>query len=160
MGIRWIIKDNFSCSNSFHGVTTDPLNTQTIARNNTALRCIDAPGDQHTTQLSIYNPSDIGFNVQCGFAGNTGMGPNGLNIPMTNTDHTASRAYYTNPVMAASFYDVRPVEGKPTHWAYSGTKVGCHDRFQGVIVRGEYPKVGPAATAWKTWYDPRNQITS
>ena len=29
-----------------------------------------------------------------------------------------------------------------------------------VIVNGAYPKIGPAAAAWKAWYDPKNQITS
>ncbi len=53
------------------------------------------------------------------------MGANGLNIPMTNTDHTASLAYYTAPYMASSFYDMRPVDGKPTHWAYGGQPVGA-----------------------------------
>ena len=29
-----------------------------------------------------------------------------------------------------------------------------------MIVNGAYPKIGPAAAAWKAWYDPKNQITS
>ena len=80
---------------------------------------------------------------------------------MTNTDHTASLAYFTRACMGSSFYDLRPVTGKVTHWAYSGgTPIGAHKRFYDVIVGGAYPKIGPAATAWKTWYDPKNQINS
>ena len=38
--------------------------------------------------------------------------------------------------------------------------IGANQRFRDVIVGGVYPKIGPAAAAWKTWYDPKNQITS
>ena len=163
----WLYRDNIICNNSYHGITitgtggaTDISNM--TALNNTVLRCIDMPQpDQHTVQISLQGGSGLQFNVQCGYAGNTSMGSNGLNIPMTNTDHTASLAYYTAPYMASSFYDLRPVTGKVTHWAYSaGTPVGAHQRFYDVIVGGAYPKIGPAATAWKTWYDPKKQITS
>ena len=54
-----------------------------------------------------------------GFAGS--LIGNGLNIVMKTDDYSASLAYYTNPSKSASFYDYRPVEGKPTHWAYDGT---------------------------------------
>ena len=78
----------------------------------------------------------------------------------TIADYTASRTYYVNAIQTASFYDYRPVAGQPTHWAYDGVKQGAYQRFYDVIVGGKYPKSGPAAAAWKTWYDPSNQITS
>ena len=96
--------------------------------------------------------------------GNSSLGANGLNIKVlaqTQAGLDDSMTYYTNPRLAASFYDLRPVAGQITHWAYSGgVAIGAHQRFYDVIVGGAYPKIGPAATAWKTWYDPKNQITS
>ncbi len=126
---------------------------------NTALRVIDYHGNTlDESRMTIAGLVEAQRNVQCGYAG-AGIG-NGLNIVMKKGDYSASLAYYTNPAMSASFYDYRPVAGKPTHWAYSGDKQGAFDRFQAVIERGEYPKTGPAASAWKAWYDPANQIKS
>ena len=88
------------------------------------------------------------------------MGPNGLNIVMKNGNYDASLEYYVSARMTSSFYDCRPVAGKPTHWAYEGQKQGAWARFQDVIEKGLYPRIGPAATGWKASYDPRNQITS
>ena len=42
----WDYEDNIVCSNSVHGFTLTPYASNTRARKNTALRCIDAPGDQ------------------------------------------------------------------------------------------------------------------
>lgn len=131
---------------------------------NTTLRLIDdfSFATQHDARVAVAGGVSIDRNVMCGVSGATGMGVNGLNIVMKagKKDYTASRDYYVNPVMAASFYDMRPVEGKPTHWAYGGDRVGAYQRFQDVIVGGKYPKIGPAAAGWKASYDPKNQITA
>jgi hypothetical protein len=163
----WLYEDNIICSNSYHGITITGTGgsadiSNMTAVNNTVLRCIDMPQpDQHIAVISLQGGTGLARNVQCNYAGNTSMGANGLNIPMLNNDYTASLAYYTAPYVASSFYDLRPVAGKVTHWAYSGgTPIGAHQRFYDVIVGGAYPKIGPAATAWKTWYDPKSQITS
>jgi hypothetical protein len=47
-----------------------------------------------------------------------------------------------------------------TRRAAGGQPLGAYERFRDVILHGAYPKVGPAAAAWKAWYDPKNQITS
>ncbi len=131
---------------------------------NTTLRLIDdfSFANQHDARVAVAGGVSIDRNVMCGISGATGMGVNGLNIVMKagTKDYTASRAWYVNAVMEASFYDIRPVEGKATHWAFGGEKLGAYQRFQDVIVGGKYPKIGPAAAGWKAAYDPKNQITS
>ena len=112
-------------------------------------------------RFQLDNATAMQFNVQCDKSGATGMGPNGLNIVMKVGAYDASLAYYTNPRMASSFYDLRPVAGAVTHWDYAkGQPIGAYGRFRDVILNGVYPKIGPAATAWKTWYDPKNEIRS
>jgi hypothetical protein len=162
-GKGWDYEGNIICSNSVHGLSCGPSGqfTDTRARKNTVLRCIDAPGNQHSVQVMLAGAVELNWNVQCALAGNRGMGANGINIVMRDSDHTASLAYYTAPYRDSSFYDLRPVEGQPTHWNYSGGQpVGAYERFRDVILHGAYPKIGPAAAAWKAWYDPKNQITS
>ena len=162
-GSGWDYEGNIVCSNSVHGLSCGPAETfsNTRARKNTVLRCIDAGGGQHTVQIMLAGAVEMNWNVHCAIAGNRGMGANGLNIVMRGSDHTASLDYYTAPYLASSFYDLRPVEGQPTHWDYSGGQpLGAYERFRDVILNGAYPKIGPAAAAWKAWYDPKNQITS
>ena len=133
------------------------------ALNNTVLRCIDMPGDQHITAVSVQGGVRPAAeravqlrrqHVAWGRAASTSR--------MTqHRPHGVAGLLHRPPTWPSSFYDLRPVTGKVTHWAYSGgTPVGAHQRFYDVIVGGAYPKIGPAATAWKTWYDPKNQITS
>ena len=156
----WVFEDNIVCSNSVHGITLTPNITGTRAYKNTLLRCIDAPGDQMKVKFQLDGTNvDAGLNVQCSHSGDTALGANGLNI-VTASNLEASLAYYANPRMASSFYDLRPLAGAVTHWNYAGQPKGAYQRFRDVIENGAYPKIGPAATAWKTWYDPNNQITS
>jgi hypothetical protein len=162
-GTGWDYEGNILVTNSAHGLTCGPAEqfSNTRARRNTVLRCIDAQGNQNLVQLSLGGAVEMDRNVQCGPSGNRSMGANGLNIAMNGTDYTGSLAYYTAPYLASSFYDLRPVEGAPTHWAYAGGQpIGAYERFRDVIMNGAYPKIGPAAAAWKAWYDPKNQITS
>jgi hypothetical protein len=163
----WLYENNIVMTNSVHGVTITGVSgggiSSMTARYNSAIWCADAPppGNQYSCTISIQGGTGLQYNVQSNYAGNTSHGANGLNMPQGVGQHTSQFAYYTNPIMAASFYDLRPVSGQVTHWAYSGgTPIGAAQRFYDVIVSGAYPKIGPATAAWKTWYDPTNQITS
>lgn len=131
-------------------------------RFNTVLRLVDDTtfSSFHTAMIRMPGAVEISRNVHCSTAGDNSMGLDGLNIVMRTGNYAASLGYYTSPRTTASFYDLRPVEGKVTHWAYNGDRQGAFQRFQDVIAGGKYPKVGPAAAAWKTWYDPQNQITA
>lgn len=131
-------------------------------RYNTVLRLVDDTtfSSFHTATIRMPGAVEIARNVHCSTSGDNSMGLDGLNIVMKTGNYAASLGYYTSPRTTASFYDLRPVEGKVTHWAFNGDRQGAFQRFQDVIVGGKYPKTGPAAAAWKTWYDPQNQITA
>jgi hypothetical protein len=164
---RVLYDNNIVAGNTPHGITlgasVDGPGGGNRILHNTALRVIDdfRFPTHHETKISVAGLVEAQRNVMCALAG-AKLG-DGLVIPMKGgsaPDYTASRAYYTNPVMAASFYDYRPVAGQPTHWAYNGDRQGAFQRFQDVIEGGKYPKIGPAAAGWKASYDPRNQVTS
>ena len=131
-------------------------------RNNTTLRLVDDFSFSSLKEAKVQcgGAIELSHNVQCGLSGSGTMGADGLNIVMKSDNYDASLVYYTSPRMGASFYDLQPVAGKPTHWSYEGDKLGAWARFQDVIVNGKYPKVGPAAAGWKASYDPQNQITA
>jgi hypothetical protein len=152
--------NNICCNNSFHGVSiTGPSITGANATYNTCIWCIDTPGDQFVSKINGMNSAS--FNVQCALSANdTAAGPNSLSIPTSSQDTNNSLPYYVAPYIDSTFYDMRPVAGAITHWAYSGTKVGAYQRFYDIIVGGAYPKHGPAAAAWQQWYNWKNQITS
>jgi hypothetical protein len=158
---NWVFENNIVCTNSVHGITLTPNVTGTSAYRNSLIRCVDAPGDQMKCKFQLDGTGgSAGENVLCSHAGDTSGGGGSLTI-VTAKDLDASLAYFTNPRMAASFYDLRPVAGAVTHWDYvKGKPLGAYGRFRDVILGGAYPKIGPAATAWKTWYDPKEQITS
>jgi hypothetical protein len=163
---NFIYNNNIVMNNSVHGVTVTGVSmTNMSATYNSAIWCVDAPqpGPQYTSTISIQggNSGIVHHNVQSNFAGNTSAGPDSLNMVQGNNAHTSQLAYYTSPRLASSFYDLRPIPGQVTYWGYSGgPAIGGAARFRDVIIGGQYPKIGPAATAWKTWYDPTNQITS
>jgi len=168
---RWTFKNNIIATN-----TPNALYVQTndvpsafaedhYTGNNTVLRSIDdfkfSNGGLHTAQVTVWaSNSTRTRNVQCGFSGSQSMGSDGLNIPMDGNpvDYTASRDYYVNPVLAATFYEYRPIEGQPTHWDYSsGPRQGAWEKFRDVIQNGPGLQ-GPALAAWKQWYDWKDQI--
>lgn len=143
---------------------------------NTSLLLIDDLrfSTHHQAKVTWGGAAEWRRNVQCmtpyeasffpGYNG-SGLGSELGYIFMTNKDtrdYTQSLAWYTNPRMGVSFYDLRPVAGTPAHWAYSGPALqqGAYQRFEDVIVGGAYPKEGPAAAGWKASFDPANQITS
>jgi hypothetical protein len=160
-GSGWDYEGNILMTNSLHGISAGPDMSSMRARNNTLIRGIDIPGEQRFVQFNLQGAIEMNLNVQSSSAGSTAMGSNGLNIPMKAGDYSAVLAYYTAPYLASGFYDLRPVSGQPTHWSYgAGQKMGAWARFRDVIEGGAYPKIGPAAAAWKAWYDPKNQITS
>jgi hypothetical protein len=142
-----------------------PGQTNIRTRRNTLLRCIDLAGQLQTVGFDFRNSGSVvesNHNVVAGQQGVTSAG-NGLMISVWNgSEETRENqlVYYTNPRLAASFYDLRPVAGQKTHWAFSGQRVGAYQRFDDVINGGDYPKIGPAFDAWKRWYDPTGQITS
>lgn len=163
----FLFRNNLVVTNCYQGIWVEHSNQGGHRfENNTLLRIIDLP----SSQGSVYYKLDAGTNPPTWLANvqqHINSWPGVFNIKGGGTDFTASRSYYTNPVaevssgVRSSFYDMRPVTGAITHWAYSGgTPIGCHQRFYDVIVGGQYPKIGAAGAAWKTWYDPRNQITS
>ena len=133
-------------------------------RYNTVLRLVDdfVFADFKVATIRVPGAVEISRNVHCSMSGDTSMGLDGLLILMKTGDYSASKAYYVNPSTTASFYDLRPVANKPTHWAYTGNdgRQGAFQRFYDVIVGGQYPKTGPAAVGFKTWYDPANQIAA
>jgi hypothetical protein len=130
-------------------------------RNNTTLRLVDDFHfvKSHEARIKCGGAVEFERNVQCALLG-AAVDASGLQIPMRNGNYEASLAYYVSPRMASSFFDCRPVEGQPTHWAFDGERQGAWARFQDVIVNGRYPKLGPAAAGWKASYDPLNQITA
>ena len=158
---NWEFEDNILCTNSVHGITLTPNVTGTRAFRNTLIRTVDAPGDQMKCKFQLDGTGgSAGENVFCSHAGDTSGGSNSLAI-VTANNLDASLAYFTNPRMAASFYGLRPIEGTVNHWGYAkGKPLGAYQRFRDVILGGAYPKIGPAAKAWKTWYDPKDEIRS
>ena len=124
--------------------------------NNTTLRPIDDFNfNSHEARIKCGGVIEWHHNVQCALPSAPTAGTPGLNIAMASKDYSASLDYYVKPALTASFYDCRPVAGKPTHWAYGGEKMGAWARFQDVIEKGLYPKIGPAAAGWKASYDPQ-----
>ncbi len=161
---KHLFENNIILTNSVSGIMyagSDACHDN-VGRYNTCLRLVDDLHftNLHYTQIRLPGATTISANVQCSSSGDPSAGADGLNIVMKPSDYSASLAYYTSPTMTASFYDLRPVPGKPTHWAYVGAKVGAFQRFYDVIVLGKYPKIGPAAAAWKASYDRANQISS
>lgn len=160
-GVDFVYRNNLMIVNSLQGLWFGPSLTNGVIENNTVLRIIDMPSGHKKTTISVQ-----GSNLS--FARNMHMGDNGWagvrNLKPIGDDFTASLVYYENAHAEvggamSSFYDCRPKAGTLAHWGYSGGPAeGPAERFREVIVDKKYPKIGPAATAWNTWYDPKNQI--
>ena len=83
----------------------------------------------------------------------------GLNI-VTASNLEASLAYYANPRMASSFYDLRPLAGAVTHWNYAGQPKARLPAVPRRHRERRLPEDWPGGDGRKTRYDPSNQITS
>jgi hypothetical protein len=155
--------DNITLGNAVQGVWSEVSGypgayaSGHVVTNNTSIKLADGrvSNNHQVARVSVEGNATNARNIHSNGAG---AGTSGINIPTSNDNRGGGEAYYTSCKVGASFYDFRPIAGQPTHWNYSGTKVGAWSRFQDVIENGKYPRIGAAAALWKQWYDPRDQI--
>lgn len=95
--------------------------------------------------------------------GGTGPGQT-MYVNTTQTAKGAANAlYYGSPTMGATFYEFRPVSGRPTHWQYPQTatavRKGAWERFRDIIENGAWPQVGSARTYFQSMFDWKDQLS-
>jgi hypothetical protein len=172
--IRMILRDNIILNNHFHGISfagaaggASSSNSGVEVYNNSAIHMTgDATAsgaDRMSSIITSYGVS-AGANNYMSKLSNQGtyISLDSLYAIMSANNYTAGLVYYTNISPTSNgFYDLRPVTGQPTHWAYTGgTKKGAWQRFYDVIVGKVVPNVGRAAYYWQLMYDPNGDIVS
>jgi hypothetical protein len=156
-------EENIVGSNSVHAITAQVSGSaNNLCRRNTALRIIDADGDQLDCMIRVGGTvSGSGRNVHQNWNISTNVsGPDSLTVGRG----TGMRQYYggANRLLRLDpFVHFAPVPGQATHWDASNP-VGAAVRFREILVEGKHPgnQPGPVAAAWRQQYDPQSQITS
>lgn len=170
---NWVMEQNIVVTNTSNGLQIGgpaANNSGHVIRRNTLLRCIDYPdvvasgsgvrGTFVSAAPGVVAAECVQNVVTKRTSEPAGFGSGGLAILGGYNSWAAIDRYYTSARRTSTFYELRPVTGQPTHWAYSaGPAVGAAEKFRRTLVdKVGFPKVGPAWALWKQDYDWKNQI--
>ena len=167
----WNYRDNIIMNNSVHGISDhrpERRRGRKHDRDEKHLPAVHRHAGRPVQVTASPSRAAPGCNRTCTSANDAGgnyvAGANGLNIKSRRDPgggHRRLDGLLHQPAPGRVL--LRPAAGNGAGDAlglFRRQPIGAHQRFYDVIVGGAYPKIGPAATAWKTWYDPKNQIIS